>query len=288
MSTPTSRSLEALVPRQEHVRNPFLPEADPSLTEPAVLEAIQDVGRYQQSPVSLLCPGCGTVVDRYREGLPPRLGRVAETCSECGTTLHRWSIVAIATAHETLVSEKQLRRVVTEYWDNHLWKGITTGGDYPRTDEYSRLYEKQAAAWDWEWEVSCPLCRRSLTDTDADRLDYHHWSRDPDQGVCLCRACHRAISAGQRDEELDWVAQERGFIDKHDLQLIRLALREQAVIGHSTLAELAETLSERYYVIQPAAEVYALLAEALTDNRVRDRLSPQHVLADLPATSETE
>jgi hypothetical protein len=79
------------------------------------------------------------------------------------------------------------------YWDRHLWEGITTGDDRPRTEEYTQKYTAQAETFGWDWEVRCPLCRETLTELGISRLDYHHWQRTPDQGICLCRECHEAI-----------------------------------------------------------------------------------------------
>jgi len=69
-----------------------------------------------------------------------------------------------------------------------------TGESYARTKEYTEEYMKQAKQFGWDWEVSCPLCRRSLPEFGIEMFDYHHWHRDPDQGICLCRACHKGIS----------------------------------------------------------------------------------------------
>jgi hypothetical protein len=161
-----------------------------------------------------------------------------------------------------------------------------TGETAPRTREYSRLYGAQAEAFAWQWRPSCPLCRRERSEFDGE-LDYHHWLRQPDQGVCLCRPCHDAISGRQRDVEIDWQAQEGGLRNKHDLQITRLALREQAVEPAESLQVLVERLCERYNLVQQPTEVYALLSQTLTDEIVLERVDDDHLLAELETETAT-
>jgi len=282
MSTPeTTTRLARLVP---HIpadgKNPFADNLQHPAT-PVVLEAV-DVGqRFRERPVSIRCPGCGTVLTRYRDGLPLRVARFEQDCATCATTLHRWAAVAVDTAYEVVHDPPALHDTVTDYWERHLWRGITTGDGNPRTREYSRRYDEQATAFNWDWQVSCPLCRQAVADLGVDRLDYHHWRHDPDQGVCLCRPCHDAIDGQQPDADLDWAAQELGLRDKHDLQITRLALREQAVVRHDSLHSLVECLHDRYNLVQPRGHVFALLSQTLTDETVFEVVDDDHLLAGL-------
>ena len=283
MSTPdvTSRSVEQLVPHiPTESENPFAEDLTPPST-PVVLAAV-DVGRqFRERPVSIRCPGCGDVLARYPDGLPLRVARFEQACEACETTLHRWAVVAVGTAYEGVHELPALRTTVTDYWERNLWSGITTGDGNARTEEYSRLYDEQAAAFGWDWQVRCPLCRQAVADLGVSRLDYHHWRRNPDQGICLCRTCHDAIGEQQRDADLDWRAQELGLRDKHDLQITRLALREQAVTGYDTLVTLVEHLHERYNLVQSPAHVYALLARTLSDEEVLEAVDDEHLFAGL-------
>jgi hypothetical protein len=189
--------LERLVPRfSTDGENPFVDDVRHPAT-PVVLEAIDTGREFRERPVSVLCPGCGDVLTRHPDGLPVRVARVSARCEDCATTLQRWAVVAIGTAYEQAPSPARLRRTLTDYWDARLWAGIITGEDNPRTREYSRRYTDQAAAFDWDWTVSCPLCRTAVADLDVDRLDYHHWQRDPDQGVCLCRTATMPSTASR-------------------------------------------------------------------------------------------
>jgi|APHM01.1.fsa_nt_gi hypothetical protein len=276
--------LESLVPAiPADDENPFVEDVRHPAT-PVVLDAI-DIGReFRERPVSVLCPGCGDVLARHRDGLPLRVARVEEHCTTCTTTLQRWTVVVIGTAYEQSPSPAGLQATVTSYWDEHLWAGITTGEGNPRTKEYSRLYTEQAAAFGWDWTVSCPLCRTAVVDLAVERLDYHHWSRTPDQGVCVCRTCHDAIDGQETDTDQDWQAQELGLRDNHDLQITRLALREQAVAGHDSLSTLVETLHERYNLVQSPGHVYALLSQTLSDQTVLGAVSDGYLLANVSAS----
>lgn len=186
------------------------------------------------------------------------------------------------------LSESVLERfeeLVTEYREEYLWAGIVTGEISPRTMEYSRLYNEQAAVFGWDWEVSCPLCRTALSELNAQRLDYHHWQREPDRGVCLCRTCHDAISGQQRDVDVDWEAQELGLRDKHDLQITRLAVREQAVRECRSLATLVERIQTRYNLVQPRVHLFALLSQTLSDGEILTHIHDEYLLAGLPSVT---
>ena len=272
--------LEDILPSIKTRENPFGRESS-CPAGPVVLEASEESEILTQRPVSVLCPGCGGVVGRYRDGLPSRVAHFDEECQTCETGLRRWSAVVIATALEASPTLEQLESVTTTYWDRHLWEGIMTGESYARTEEYTEEYMKQAKQFGWEWEVSCPLCRRSLPEFGIEMFDYHHWHRDPDQGICLCRACHKGISGGGRDGTQDWRAQQLGLKNKHDLQLTRLAIREQVVSDHETLEALVETVVGRYNPTTNRMELFALLSQTLTTPVVLDTVEDEWLLAAL-------
>jgi len=263
--------------------NPFVEQGHRTLVGPVVLEAVEPADVLGRSPTSVLCPGCGDVVERYIEGLPRRLAHFERECEPCGVALQRWSSVAISIALEQAISGGHLQTVVTSYWDRHLWDGIVTGERCARTAEYTQAYTAAADAFGWEWDVRCPLCRQSLASLGISRLDYHHWQHDPDKGVCLCRTCHEAISGGMTDERLDWRAQELGLGDKHDVQLPRIALRELAATPASveTLRELVALLRDRYNIPYCRAELYALLAQTMATESVLEEISDEYLLAGL-------
>jgi hypothetical protein len=75
------------------------------------------------------------------------------------------------------------------------------------------------------------------------------------------------------------------LVDKHDLQITRLALRAQAVEPSDSLQELVERLCSRYNLVQPRGEVYALLAQTLTDEGILDSVDDTHLLAGLDAAT---
>ena len=234
----------------------------------AVLEAAEGRPRYREVPVSVVCPGCGGVLERYPHGLPARVAYFAESCPECEVQLRRWGSIVIDTVFETAPSLDALEEVTTSRWKERIWSGVTTGDDYARTAEYSSAFEEQAEAFDWEWELRCPLCRQSSEEWSTSRLDYHHWSRRPDRGVCLCRSCHTAVTGGERDRDVDWAAQEVGLKNRYDVQVLRLAIIEQAVAEHGSAEGLAERVCERYNVIQSASAVESMLRQVVTGGEI--------------------
>jgi len=252
----------------------------------AVLEEVEENNRYHDAPVSILCPGCSRVIKRYPDGLPVRIAHFDEICPDEEVDLHRWSVVAVNSAYEDVFHPDQLRHITTDYWNRHLWDGIVSGGDNPRTEEFTSAYSEQAAAFGWNWEITCPLCRQSLATLGINRLDYHHWSRQPDQGVCLCRSCHKAINGGTRDHECDWRAQELGLKNKYDLQITRLAIREQAVNPHQDIDNLAGTLSTRYNLVHDPSEVTQLLSQTLKSERILDEIADQYLFAGVPGHAQ--
>lgn len=258
---------------------------EPPVERCHILEAIEDNDTFQKTPVSILCPGCATVLKRYPNGLPSRVAHFDESCSHCDVNLPRWSAASVNSAYEDVFTADKLQQVATNYWDRHLWDGIISGETNPRTEEYTKAYRSQATAFGWDWKVTCPLCRQSLADLGISRLDYHHWRRDPDQGICFCRGCHKGINGGARDHECDWRAQQLGLKNKYDLQITRLAIREQAVNHHSDIIELATTLVNRYNLVHSSKEVSELLSQTLQSEVIGEEISDQYLLAGLPEHS---
>lgn len=267
--------------------NPFVKQTDGMSVGPVVLETVEPGSVLEQAPATVLCPGCGDIIDRYIEGVSQRLAHFERECASCEVTILRWSSVVVTTALEQAVSVEHLQDVVTSYWDRHLWDGIVTGERCARTAEYTRAYTAAAAAFGWDWDVRCPLCRQSLASLGISRLDYHHWQHNPDKGVCLCRTCHKAISGGMSDERLDWCAQELGLGDKHDMQLTRIALRELAATPTpvETLQDVVELLRDRYNVPYSRAELYVLLNQTLTTRVVLEEISDEYLLDGLQGKS---
>jgi hypothetical protein len=281
MSQSATYTLETLVPRITTTEeNPFAENTHHPST-PAVLDAIDTGQRFRERSVSILCPGCAEVLTRFSHGLPARVARFEHDCEDCEATLQRWAVVAIGTSYEQAPTPPALRERVTEYWDENLWAGIVTGETSPRTREYSRLYTEQAETFGWDWEVTCPLCRTALSELESRRLEYHHWQREPDRGICLCRTCHDAISGKENDTDLDWTAQKLGLRDKHDLQITRLALREQAVADRDELVSLVEAIHQRYNLVQTRARVFSLLSQTLDSQAVLDQVDDSYLLAGL-------
>ena len=281
MSRQQLSELEEMLPPITARENPFGSDSCCS-AGPVVLEASEGSEILSQRPVSVLCPGCGDVVARYRDGLPSRVAHFDERCRPCETGIQRWSAVVIATALEASPTLEQLQLITTAYWERHLWEGIMTGESYPRTEEYTQAYMDQARQFGWDWEVTCPLCRRSLSEFGLEMFDYHHWHRDPDQGICLCRACHKGISGGGRDEEQDWRAQQLGLKNKHDLQLTRLAIREQVMVKHETQQDLVDAIVSRYNPTLSRGELFELLSQTLSAPAVLDTVCDNYLLAELP------
>lgn len=246
-------------------------EQDDLRQELAVLDEAEAEKRYQETPVSVICPGCGTVAERFVDGLPSRVAHFEHYCSECEITLYRWCAVALPTALEHQPPVTTLENVVITYFTESIWAGVTTTVDeYPRNQEYTEEFATKASEFGWDWELECPLCRQSLSSLGIDRLDYHHWTHSPDRGVCLCRSCHSALTADKTDTQLDWEAQELGLQNKYDIQIVRLALREQAVVRHDSVSELAQTLHARYNLHLPSMVISDILQQVAAEDVLLD------------------
>jgi hypothetical protein len=244
-----------------------------------VLEDIEQGETLRDSPVVILCPNCRNKVHEYLDGLPRYLSWFRQKCSECEVELRRWSGVAVDAKYTEMLSKTDLAILVQTYWDRHLWEGITTAEGCPRTREFTEAYATLAAEFGWDWEPSCPLCRRSIDDIGRDWLDYHHWQREPDQGVCLCRSCHDSINNEATDTDVDWEARSLGLRNKHDLQILRLAAREHLVEPASSIETFAKRLVNRYNLVQHPDTVAAILNQASKSDEIKDLLEEE-----LPST----
>ena len=76
------------------------------------------------------------------------------------------------------------------------------------------------------------------------------------------------MTGSDRDREVDWAAQKAGLKNRYDVQVLRLALREQLVAEHSSVDELAGTVCKRYNLIQSMSAVKSMLRQVLTRREV--------------------
>ncbi|WP_424014955.1 hypothetical protein ACOZ35_02760 [Halorubrum xinjiangense] len=53
-------------------------------------------------------------------------------------------------AYTELVTPSELPELVQSYWDRHLWGGIQTAENCPRTREFTEAYSKRAQQYGWE------------------------------------------------------------------------------------------------------------------------------------------
>ncbi|WP_256422119.1 hypothetical protein [Halobellus rarus] len=165
------------------------------------------------------------------------------------------------------------------YWNEWLWSGITNYKDQPRNDEFTERFSTKASEFGWDWELTCPLCRRGINYLKRnapgahDSLDYHHWSTNPDQGITLCRECHDVIGFDSYDNQVEERAHEWGFRTRNDLQIVRIGLREAIVTEESLRPEMAEQLVDRYNLIQSPGEVRTLLEVVLQDGELYNRFA---------------
>jgi len=240
-----------------------------------VLEDIEQGEQLRDSPVLILCPNCGTEVDQYPDGIPPYLSWFKCACKSCNVGLRRWCAVAVDAKYGDMVSVEELSNLVQSYWNRHLWGGITTAEDCPRTREFTKCYSTRAEEFGWDWDPACPLCRQSLDAIGIDWMDYHHWQREPDQGICLCRPCHDAINNEATDIDVDWEARTLGLRNKHDLQILRLAAREHLVEPASSIETFAVRLADRYNLIQSPQTVMAIIEQGVQSDEIRELLDDE-------------
>ena len=242
-----------------------------------VLAATDETSILESTPTVVLCPNCGDVVATHEQGLPQVVPQFAICCSTCQVELRRWCAVAVDAAYRELVEPPMLTAMTQAYWNEWLWAGITNYKGQPRNDEYTDRLSTKASEFGWDWELTCPLCRRGISQLSqeirdiSDSLDYHHWSTNPDQGITLCRECHDIIGFDSYDNQVEKRAHKWGFRSRNDLQIIRLALREAIATDRPVHLEMAADLVNRYNLIQSSNDVKELLKIVLRDSDLYDR-----------------
>lgn len=243
-----------------------------------MLAEATDTDAFEETPTAICCPNCAELIDVFPSGLPTTVAQFGEYCLTCDIPLQRWSAVAVDGAYADIVDATKLTEMTQAYWNARLQAGITNTRQEARNYEYMELFGKTADAFGWDWELSCPLCRRSKTalrEAGVDcsgYLDYHHWVQTPDRGVTLCRECHDIIGLNLRDTQLEGKAREWGVSSKKDLQVIRLALREAVATDRQLHPEMASRLVERYNLVQTPAEVEALVEAVCTDEDLYEQV----------------
>ena len=136
----------------------------------------------------------------------------------------------------------------------------------------------------WVCESACPLCGRQLTTLGRGSaivnriLDYHHWSLEPKRGICICRAGHDIIGFDTYDTKLEERAASWGFDSRHDLQIVRLALRDAAVTNRSAGPQYASELVDRYNLPQSAARIQELLRAINAEEQLRERFVDERLV----------
>ena len=255
-----------------------------------VLSDIDSQSGLLDTPVAICCPNCGGEVALFERGLPSVVPHFDTACTRCQVDLRTWCAVGVDAAYLQIVEPATLTKMVQQFWDGWLWSGITNSKNEPRTDEYTERFAEKTTAFGWNWEVTCPLCRRTRTELDADgalvggNLDYHHWSHDPDQGICLCRECHNIIGFDTYDTELEERAASWGFDSRHDLQVIRLALRDAAVTGRPVGTRPATALVDRYNLLHSPDRVRQLLERISTNETLRELFLDKRLVAGIDAS----
>jgi hypothetical protein len=265
--------LNALVNTTAHRQSRTCPYGDRA----HILAQVDNHTGLSDVPVAVCCPNCGQAVTLYERGLPSVVPYFDTACTQCEVDLRTWCAVGIDAAYLQVVDPATLTMMIQQFWDEWLWSGITNSKDEPRTKEYTEQFASKTTAFGWNWEVSCPLCRRTQTDLErasalvGGNLDYHHWSHDPDQGVCLCRECHDIIGFDSYDNQVEKRAHEWGFRSRNDLQIVRLALREAIATDQPVQLEMAADLVDRYNLVQSPDEVEELIKTVLRDSDLYDR-----------------
>ena len=252
-----------------------------------VLSQTDERSTLQDIPVAICCPNCGEAVTLYERGLPDIVPYFDTSCAQCEVDLRSWCAVGVDAAYLQVVEPSTLTTMVQRFWDDWLWSGITNSKDEPRNDEYTNRLATKAAAFGWDWEVTCPLCRRTRTELECDsaiaggNLDYHHWSQNPDQGICLCRECHDIIGFDTYDTELEERAESWGFDSRHDLQIIRVALRDAIATGQPIASWRAAELVNRYNLPQSPVRIRELIRAISTSDELRDAFIDDRLAAGI-------
>lgn len=252
-------------------------ETNPYGDQAYVLAATDDISTLESKPTVILCPNCGDVVATHKQGLPQVVPQFDTCCTTCQVELRRWCAVAVDAAYRASVEPPTLTAMTQAYWNEWLWAGITNYKGQPRNDEYTNRLSTKASEFGWDWELTCPLCRRGISQLKQeirevrDSLDYHHWSTNPDRGITLCRECHDIIGFDSYDNQVEERAHEWGFRSRNDLQIVRLALREAIATARPVQLEMTAGLVDRYNLVQSTAEVKELLRAVLLDSNLYDR-----------------
>lgn len=255
-----------------------------------VLSRSEDHPPLQDVPVAVCCPNCGQAVTIFERGLTPVVPHFETACRQCEIDIRTWCAVAVDAAYLEVVEPATLTAMVQQFWDHWLWSGITNSKDEPRTDEYTDRFASKADAFGWDWDVTCPLCRRTRTELESDsaivggNLDYHYWSHNPDRGICLCRECHDIIGFDTDDTELEEWAESWGFDSRHALQISRLLLRDALVTGRRLGPWDGAALVDRYNLPQSTARVTELIRALRTTDELQDQFIDDR-LADGVSTS---
>ena len=252
-------------------------ETNPYGDRAYILAVTDEIQTFEATPTVVLCPNCGDIVTTHEQGLPQVVPQLDTCCRTCQVELRRWCAVAVDAAYRKLVEPPTLTAMTQAYWNRWLWSGITNYKDQPRNDEYTDRLSTKASEFGWDWDLTCPLCRRGISQLNqeiqgvCESLDYHHWSTNPDQGITLCRECHDSIGFNSYDTQVEKRAHEWGFRSRNDLQVVRLALRETLAIDQPLQVEMATRLVDRYNLIQSAGEVEELLKTILRDSNLYNR-----------------
>jgi len=272
-SNQSSAEISSLQP----VQSESAAETNPYGDQAYVLAATDDISILESKPTVILCPNCGDVVATHKQGLPQVVPQFDTCCATCQVELRRWCAIAIDAAYRESVEPPTLTAMTQAYWNEWLWAGITNYKGQPRNDEYTNRLSTKASEFGWDWELTCPLCRRGISQLKQeirdvrDSLDYHHWSTNPDQGITLCRECHDIIGFDSYDNQVEERAHEWGFRSRNDLQIVRLALREAIATDQPVQLEMATDLIDRYNLVQSTGEVKELLRAVLLDSTLYDR-----------------
>jgi len=148
-----------------HPESESATEANPYGDRAHVLATTDETSILESTPTVILCPNCGDVVATYEQGLPEVVPQFDECCTTCQVELRRWCAVAVDAAYRRLVEPPTLTSMTQLYWNKWLWAGITNNRGKPRNDEYTDRFKTKASEFGWDWELTCPLCRRGIKPT---------------------------------------------------------------------------------------------------------------------------
>lgn len=278
MQTDETRPFVSNGCRQTH-RNPAT--VSPSTVDGSDTLVLADAiaaDRFHDGACVAICPGCGDRIDEFPAGLPDPFVRFREPCEPCDVSLRPWATVVAPLG--CVPSLEEVQDCVQAFWERRFRVGVEDPAQFPYTREFTTAVQRLADVWGWDWEVTCPLCARPLSELATDYLGYHHWQQDPDIGTSLCRTCHDYLHGvdpngappSQPAKQQNWRAKQLGLGDFRDLAVIRLALRDRHVHepGHDEDdPAYARRLRRRYNVPLPPARITKLVAEVRNESNVR-------------------